>query len=319
MGKNRDALIAAYQHKTPEFVPNSNKYNLVFRCPTDRYYGPGNEGRDKFGVKWLVPEPDNPYHGMCPDPSENLLEDIADWKNIKFPDLDEIDWDAALSVVPPIGQREDVIITATLSSGLFERMNQLMGMENALCAFYEDPDSVKAFFDAMEEFKFQCIDKVVEKGQPDVIMMHDDWGTNRSMFFSPEMWREFIMPHEKRFVDYIHKKGCFYEHHSCGYIAPVLPDMAEIGIDAVNPLNICNDLPKLRKELGNRITFCGGYNNLYLESAGLSEEEFKASVRNTIDIMAPGGSYVSYYIADCEKTLTWVIEEVDRYGMNFYR
>jgi uroporphyrinogen decarboxylase len=47
-------------------------------------------------------------------------------------------------------------------SGLFERMNQLIGMEEALCAFYEEPAAVEDFFQAMADYKIQCIDAMIE-------------------------------------------------------------------------------------------------------------------------------------------------------------
>ena len=113
----------------------------------------------------------------------------------------------------------------------------------------------------MEANRIACIDKLYETVHPDVIQMQDDWGMQTSMLLSPELWREFFKPHEKRFAEHIHKLGMIYEHHSCGYVMPIVGDLVEIGVDALSPLNVCNDIPKLKKEFGNSICLIGGLNN----------------------------------------------------------
>lgn len=72
--------------------------------------------------------------------------------------------------------------------------------------------------------------------KPDVIHMHDDWETNKNMFFSPELWQEFIKPNEEKYVKRIHEYGMLYIHHSCGHIQQIIPDLVEIGMDAIEPV-----------------------------------------------------------------------------------
>lgn len=115
-------------------------------------------------------------------------------------------------------------------------------MENALCSFYEYPDELHEFFDAMLEYKLKCIDLAHKYLNPDVIHMHDDWGTNDNMFFSPELWREYIKPNEEKITQHIHELGMLYIHHSCGYIKQIIPDLVEIGVDAIEPMMPQNDL-----------------------------------------------------------------------------
>lgn len=319
MKNQRQALLAAYRHEVPEFVPNGNTGNVVFRCPTDRYFGEGTEGRDMFGVKWILTDSANRWAGMSPAPNECLLEDIADWRDIEFPDLDSIDWEKHIEVSLQGVDREKQVVTGLISSGLFERMNQLMGMENALCAFYEDPDSVKEFFAELAEFKLKCIDYVAKYGKPDIIQMHDDWGMSTNMFFSPEIWREFIKPHEARFAERIHSYGMFYEHHSCGYITPIVGDLVEIGVDAINPLNVCNDLELIKREYGDRITLVGGFDNQRMESERPSGQALKDEVKKTLDMLAPGGSFVAYFVPMTDEVWKAVSDEVDICGENYYK
>lgn len=297
MQTQKEALLCAYRHEKPEIFPDGNIGNVCFRPPMERYYGPERKGKDMWGVTWLKTDMSNSFAGMSPDPLQPpVLDDITDWREVEFPDLDSIDWKALADGFLETVDRDAVAVTALLSSGLFERMNQLMGMENALCAFYEEPDEVKEFFAALADYKLECIDRVAECIKPDIIQMHDDWGMSTNLFFSPEIWREFIKPHEARFAERVHSHGMFYEHHSCGYIQSIVGDLVEIGVDALNPLNVCNDLRGIKHKYGKYITLVGGYDNQRVESDDISGAALEEHVREVLGLMAPGGSFVSYFV-----------------------
>ena len=149
----------------------------------------------------------------APKIGDYVLEDIADWREVvKFPDLDAWDWEKAIEIDKVAEwDRENKIVTVTILNGPWERMNQLMGFENALCAFLEDPEETHAFLEAMCEYKCKLIDYIAEWYKPDVIMCHDDWGTQNGPFFHPDTWREFIKPVTKKIVDKVHSYGIAYE------------------------------------------------------------------------------------------------------------
>ncbi len=107
-----------------------------------------------------------------------LFDDMDEWKEkVKFPPLDFMPIEQIFQAMcggMHVNPETDVV-SCLILSGQFERMNQLIGMENALCAFYEYPDEVHEFFDAMCEYKLKCIDLAYKYLKPDVIHMHDDW------------------------------------------------------------------------------------------------------------------------------------------------
>jgi uroporphyrinogen decarboxylase len=318
MQTQKQALLAAYRHEQPDFVPCAN-LTAVFRCPTDRYYGPDSAGPDLFGVLWQKSDLNNPLAGMTPVPGNCVLDDITRWKELKFPDLDSIDWKQHAGAALRGVDREQTAVTGLIGSGLFERLNQLMGMENALCAFYEEPEATKEFFAALTGFKLRCIDKLVEYGDPDIIHMHDDWGMATNTFFSADIWREFFKPFESRFADYIHQKGKLYEHHSCGYITPLVGDLVEIGVDALNPLNVCNDIAGIKRDYGAKITLVGGADNQKATAPNATDGDLRREIRRSIDLYAPGGSFASYFIATTQEEERIAIEEAVGYGADFYK
>ncbi|SCP99304.1 uroporphyrinogen decarboxylase family protein [Anaerobium acetethylicum] len=321
----REALIAAYTGIQPDFMPNPLKYNIGVVFPGDRYFGSETTGIDAWGVNWTNLGPDPGLDGSTPTPGHKVLTDISDWKNqVHFPDLEKMPVKDILqgmlkhNLAAANLDRSEVVTHCLILSGTWERANELMGMEDALCAFYEDPDSLKDLFQAITEYKIKCISIAIESINPDIIHMHDDWGTSNALFFSPQMWREFLKPCEKRIADHIHSLGKIYEHHSCGYITPIIPDIIEIGIDAINPLNVCNNLAWIKKEYGSKITMIGGIDNQRIDTPDAKECDIRAEIRRAMDLYATGGRYISSFV--CTHRHVWDIyaDEAERYGKNFY-
>lgn len=320
MQTRREALLAIYRGEPADFIPAKEKTIFGAIMPGDRYFG-GVEGEDMWGVRWTNLGPDPGLDGSTVTPGSKKLSSISEWKNeITFPDIDSMPlaaiWKDSIETAKSL--REEMVIQGMLLSGPWERMNELLGMEDALCAFYEDPDAVHEFLGAMCEYKIKCIDKLCEFIDPDLFHIHDDWGTGNNLFFSPEMWREFIKPIVKRITDHIHSKGKLYEHHSCGHITAIVPDLVEIGVDALQPLNVCNDLEYIYREFGDKITFAGCIDNQRIDRDDSTEEEIRAEVRRAMDTYAPKGRFIPDFVFTNARVRDIFVDEVDRYGKIIY-
>ena len=86
--------------------------------------------------------------------------------------------------------------------------------------------------EAYADYRIEQFEYIKKYLDVDFVMMHDDWGNQNNMFFSPEMWRKFFKEPERRMVKRAKELGMHYMHHSCGYIEPIIPDMVEIGIES---------------------------------------------------------------------------------------
>lgn len=327
MQTNKEALLALYRGEKADFIPEvySTQKDVVF--PGDRYielgdkFDPYGTGPDAWGVLWTNQGPNPMVDGNTVAKDFRLFQEMDEWKDkVKFPPLDFMPIEqifqgmcAGMHVNP-----ETDVVSCLILSGQFERMNQMIGMENALCAFYEYPEEVHEFFEAMCQYKLKCIDLAYKYLKPDVIHMHDDWGTNNNMFFSPELWREFVKPLEKRYADRIHELGMIYQHHSCGYIIQIVPDLVEIGVDVIEPMSISNDLDLILEKYGDKITICGGIDNQLIDHEDTTEEQIRAEVHRAMDAYAKKGRYVPYYIPAMEQKLGIYIEEVNRYGRTIF-
>jgi uroporphyrinogen decarboxylase len=77
---------------------------------------------------------------------------------------------------------------------------------------------------------------ISEVGRPDGVWTYDDMGYTRAPFFSPAMYREFILPYHKRVGGFCRDHGLPFILHACGRIRPFLPDLVAAGVDVLHPL-----------------------------------------------------------------------------------
>ncbi len=118
--------------------------------------------------------------------------------------------------------------------GFFEHFNSVFGIENHLLYLALYPDELYRLYSRQAEWTLRFADRCIDLGV-DMIHLSDDWGAQKNMMFSPELWRELIYPNMKRVVDHVHSRGVFCSLHSDGCIMNVADGVAELGLDVVHP------------------------------------------------------------------------------------
>ncbi|MBQ7050584.1 MAG: hypothetical protein IJN87_08155, partial [Firmicutes bacterium] len=93
----------------------------------------------------------------------------------------------------------------------------------------------------------------------------------------------------------------------------IMPDLVEIGVDAINPMMICQDIDGIMEKYGDKITICGGIDNQRMEIAG-TPEVVREVVHEAMDKYANKGRYLPYIIPINEKTFGMYVKEVNEYG-----
>lgn len=207
------------------------------------------DGYDVFGVHWTGTDSASHYtHGQKP-----RYEDIEDWREqLRFPDIEKFEWDRLKAEAEQV-DRAQQLVSVVLLTGPFERATELTSMEDCLVNLMLDPESFGELIGALADYKIAVIEKVWENARPDIFLFHDDWGTAKSTFMKPELWRQIIRPHIQRIYDAIHAHGAVVVQHSCGAVAPLVEDMAEMGADAWDGQPECNDFPALKARYGDRL------------------------------------------------------------------
>ena len=186
---------------------------------------------DMFGIEWVY---SHEVGGSMVVPGSPLLGDVNDWeKIIKFPDTGKWDWESAKELNARYVSEMDCLLTITMSTGFFERLISFMDFENAALALIDEDqqEAVHALFSALCELYDGIIEKYKECFSPDLICVHDDWGSQRAPFFSLNTVREMIVPYINRISNSIHSRGMYFEFHSCGKIEMLAPAIVETGAD----------------------------------------------------------------------------------------
>jgi uroporphyrinogen decarboxylase len=176
---------------------------------------------------------------------------------------------------------------------------KVFGYEDWMMMIATEDKKAIDFMEKLLEAKMQFLDKIADAFGPDlfdVICEADDLGTQNGPWISMEAFRRVIKPYHKKLYEYIHKKfNAKVFLHSCGSIAPFIPDLIEIGLDILNPvqINAYNMDPAFLKcEFGKDITFWGGGVDTQKILPMGSSREIRDQVKRNIEIFSKDGGFV---------------------------
>lgn len=162
------------------------------------------------------------------------LENWDDLNTYKWFDPD----DSALyeDMADRFEKSDDKYIKCGIFMVLFERMHSLHGFENTLMDFYINREKIEYLADRIVEIQLKIIDNIASMfpNMIDGIDFTDDWGTERKLIISPQLWREFFKPRYKKIFDACHKAGWDVWMHSCGKVNEILDDWIETGVNVFN-------------------------------------------------------------------------------------
>lgn len=295
----KDVCLALYRgEKVDRFVHPHDTY--IVMTPGERNEGgeiqPDGSvlGKDWFGTTWIAPQQMGPWAGGTVAPDGCPCDDLEEMVNF-VPTAEQVrafDWkgwaDAVLAGYNP----DEQILFVRSMTGFFERLHCLIGFEDALCAFYEDPDSVEALFAAVLEYKKTVVDCICEVMTPDIICFDDDYGTANNTFISPDMWREFFPQYWKPLVDHVHAKGIKFELHSCGYVTPLVGDFVELGMDSLQPVQTHNDLKYIVENYGDKLVLRFAIFDKQMAGMYADEESVRADLRQWYTTLGNGGRFI---------------------------
>jgi hypothetical protein len=246
---------------------------------------------DAWGVTWIMQTGDP---GATPyiTPENKALKELPRWKDVvSFPALDDHDWKPFQDFVSTV-DREQYLIMSFVPGGLFERTHYLMGFEDALCAYLDEPDTMFDLVGAIADWKIAQLQRILRNLKPDVIHFHDDWGDKSNVFLPPALWREIIKPHHRRIVECVKAEGALFMHHSDSICGPLVEDMAEIGIDIWQGAIPQDDIVAIQERLNGRMAIIGGIDAQLIDMPEANEEAIRAEVRRCIDTYCPQGSFI---------------------------
>lgn len=174
----------------------------------------------------------------------------------------------------------------------FEKANSARSIEHFLCDMARDPDFARELCRKIIDKNMVMLENFLNLAEIDGVLLGSDWGSQRGLLFSVDMWDDFIRPGEQREYDLVHSYGKDVWIHSCGKIDPLLPRLVEMGVDVLNPIQPeCMDLATLKAEFGADLTFWGGISTQQTLPAG-TPDEVRDESRRVRELMARGSGYI---------------------------
>ncbi len=210
------------------------------------------DGRTQFdwwGAGWST-ETEGYWHSVAPLAHSTDLGQFP-WPDPEAPHLLD---DAAGS----IAAHRQLFVVPNQGMCLFERAWSLRGFDTLLVDMAETPEWVEQLFDRITEIQVSLARRFVEIGV-DGGYFGDDYGAQQSMLFSPRSWRRLIKPRLAMMIAVFRDAGLPVIFHSDGDIRAILPDLVEIGVAVLNPVQPeVLDHAWLFRQFGANLSFYGG-------------------------------------------------------------
>ncbi|MDR3209728.1 MAG: veratrol--corrinoid protein metyltransferase [Oscillospiraceae bacterium] len=334
----KENYLMMLRGEAPEWVPqysfgkspgsDANPANVMFEPEILDAHRLNGGGPDLWGVNYIPTYETG--NALIPEPNNFILRDITKWRDvIRAPDLTGVDWEAMVARdMKRVGvDRRESALAMNLHFGYFQTLMSFMGFSEGMMAMFEDPDEVHALLGYVCDFYLTVAEKTIDLYKPDVCTLMDDTAAWANPFISPEMYREFVLPHHKRWTDLAQSRGLLTTMHNCGKCEGIVDQLVEIGVNLWEPAQTCNDLAAVKRKFGNKIAIAGGWDGRgRLVEPDVTDEEIRQSVRDTIDALAPNGSFAWFGmflgpVDDPEVARKNAIldDEATRYGRAFYK
>ena len=173
---------------------------------------------------------------------------------------------------------------------------KLRGDAQAFIDLIENPDMVHYCLDKLFDLAYENTRRIYETIPGKIMLSYvaEDMGSQEGLLFSPDHIRTFLLPRMKRIIDLAHEAGVYVFFHSDGAIRDILPDMIDLGIDVLNPIQWrCQNMDRemLAHDFGHKIAFHGGVDNQQTLAFG-SVEDVRAEVSDNICSLNIQGRYI---------------------------
>jgi len=243
----------------------------------DRHY------TDAFGVIWEDSFPGE--IGMVRDP---ILKEPS-LRGYEFPPTNVPELFDTMD--EQIAQYPDLYLSWGIGFSLYERAWTLRGIDSFLLDMVEHPQFADELLDRICEFNLALIDQACSHPF-DNVRFGDDWGSQRGLIMGPKLWRRFIKPRFARMVQRALSYGKTTFLHSDGDVVEIIPDLVEVGLTCLNPVQPdVMDIYWVKKEYGREIALHGGVSVQHLLPDS-TPDELRRELRRLIREVGAGGGFI---------------------------
>ncbi|MBI5474793.1 MAG: hypothetical protein HY961_20830 [Ignavibacteriae bacterium] len=205
-------------------------------------------------------------------------------------------------MTPVLNDTANWFIGCDVSPCVFEMYFRLRGITNALTDMALDEELAREMFKRSADFSIALAEQACKRFPLDWLWTGDDVAGQDALMMRPSMWREQIKPELQRVFDACltgrqvgSAAGLWLAHHCCGSLRPIIPDLIEMGLNVLNPIQ-CNcpgmDPLELKKEFGHDLAFMGGVDTVDLLPHGTVGEVRRSTARLLDGMTTDGGGYI---------------------------
>ncbi len=242
----------------------------------------------------VVRNPTGAYEENCRYPLADFTT-VDELKSYAFPQPDWWDFSPLPAVIDHLNNAGRVHVRFRIGS-VFEVAWQLRGMSAFLTDMAMEPDIPKYIMERLTDLYVENTHRVCEVAgdKLDALYFYDDVASQKSLLISKAMWAEFIRPCHQRIVEVARRYGIKVMYHSDGALRPLIPDLIDLGIDILNPIQADAkgmEPEGLKADFGDRLVFHGGIDIIKTLPRG-TVEDVQNEVRERIRVLGHDGGYV---------------------------
>jgi uroporphyrinogen decarboxylase len=330
--KHRDRILTALHHEAPDRCPmqisftpefadrlrqnmhiegskihnphgGGNTYDLERALDEDMlltsvgwansYYQAPESYVDEWGIGWRPQEYQTPFgSGYYTEIVHHPLAEDAAVLSYTPPDPNRPELYRDSQWVIDTFKDEYWIVGATVTT-IFEAAWALRGLEQMMVDFLQNPDLADQLLDFPFRYHLAAAKKLVEMGV-DMIWIGDDVGAQNGMLISPNTWRRFLKPRVAEFIAALKaiNPDVKVAYHSDGNLLPIIPELIEIGLDILNPIQpACMDPAQVKKQFGDKLCFWGSIDEQFTLPRG-TPDHVRAEVLQRLKTIGAGGGLI---------------------------
>ncbi|MDO8683257.1 MAG: uroporphyrinogen decarboxylase family protein [Armatimonadota bacterium] len=216
-------------------------------------------------------------------------------------------------------QRAKGLFIPFMHKECFECSCSVFGQVNLFTMMMDEPEALADVFSTWTDLIITSAEKVLSMGVDfDGAFIFGDMGYRNGTLFSPDIYRNLLLPNHKRMCDFFKSHNKPVILHSCGKIESFIPMLIEAGFSAIQPLEakVGQDVRVLKEIYGDKITFFG---NIDVRKLSGTKEDIEEEIRTKLTVAMKGGGYIYHSDHSVPPTVSfdnycYAMELLDKYG-----
>jgi uroporphyrinogen decarboxylase len=260
-------------------------------------------------------------YSTTPELIDYGIKTREDWEAAKRrlqPSYTRVDW-VTLKQNYERARSEDLYLTYSAVTG-YDLCQAYIRSDVLLPLLITDPDWIRDIAETQADMVIEMARILMQEGYRfDAAFLFNDMGYRSGPFFSPRTYRQVFKPADKRMFDFFHSHDMKVILHSCGNVKMLIPDLLEIGLDCLQPLEVKAgmDLVELKREYGRDLAFMGG-----IDVRAMNDPDpavLEREIATKVTAAKVGGGYIYHSDHSVPNNVSFqqycrVLELVHRYG-----